>query len=328
MNLIRKIVAAVALYLLAAGTASAEWKKLSSGTMAWLHTVHFLDSKKGWIVGSRGTLLTTEDGGRTWTSSKRITQDTIRDIYFSDAANGWLLCEGSVYAAGNSVAYLMVTEDGGATWVRKDAFQGRDRVVRMFFLNSKLGCAAGEGGVVWCTGDGGRTWQKRQLPVKYLMLDGRVLDDRTLVLVGGGGTALRTDDLGASWSLAMVPPSSRSKVNSVFFVDQQNGWGVGAGGTILHSRNGGLSWANQSPASDAERTDVHFYSPTGGYAVGDKGVILHTASRGANWNIEPTETKHRLESVATAGTRAFAVGFGGTILTNEIVPVEAAGQKR
>ena len=31
-----------------------------------LHAVHFLDDKRGWACGDLGTILATEDGGRTW----------------------------------------------------------------------------------------------------------------------------------------------------------------------------------------------------------------------------------------------------------------------
>ncbi len=69
----------------------AGWVKQNSGTFAWLHSVYFVNQNKGWVVGSKGTFLTTEDGGQTWKQNKKITEDNIRDVYFSDEKNGWLL---------------------------------------------------------------------------------------------------------------------------------------------------------------------------------------------------------------------------------------------
>jgi photosystem II stability/assembly factor-like uncharacterized protein len=306
------------LCLLAVGVAQAEWKKVPSETMAWLHAVYFLDDRHGWIVGSRGTLLSTKDGGSTWSFSEKVTQDTIRDVYFSDPAHGWLLCEGSHYGSGESVSYLMVTDDGGKTWQRKDAFKGRDRVVRIFFMNSRFGCAVGEGGSVWCAVENEESWRKYPLPVRFLMLDGRILNEKTLILVGGGGTALRTDDWGATWLVASTPAAHKSKVNSLFFTDDKNGWAVGVGGTVLFSRNSGQSWSDQTAPTRSELTDVFFYRPSAGFAVGDNGTIIRTSNSGADWTIEPSGTKHRLESVAATKELAFAVGFGGTVLVKEI----------
>src|SRR5260370_8830001 len=50
-------------------SSAATWTRQSSGTMAWLHSVYFLDQNHGWVTGSNGTLLETSDGG---TSCKRL----------------------------------------------------------------------------------------------------------------------------------------------------------------------------------------------------------------------------------------------------------------
>jgi len=48
-----------------ASAATSRWTQQSSGTMAWLHSVFFLNQNKGWAVGSKGVFLTTVDGGKT-----------------------------------------------------------------------------------------------------------------------------------------------------------------------------------------------------------------------------------------------------------------------
>ncbi|HKE58536.1 MAG TPA: hypothetical protein VKB46_17615, partial [Pyrinomonadaceae bacterium] len=42
------------------------WSKQPTGTMAWLHSVFFLNQNRGWAVGSKGAMLITGDGGMTW----------------------------------------------------------------------------------------------------------------------------------------------------------------------------------------------------------------------------------------------------------------------
>ncbi len=98
-------------------TANANWVKQNSGTLAWLRTGFFVNEKTGWIGGSNGTLLTTENGGDSWRQTEKFTSDTIRQIYFSDEKNGWLLCERDIYSLGaNSPSYLLKTSNGGADW--------------------------------------------------------------------------------------------------------------------------------------------------------------------------------------------------------------------
>jgi photosystem II stability/assembly factor-like uncharacterized protein len=61
--------------------------------MAWLHSVFFVDQNRGWAIGSKGTLLGTIDGGNTWQPKSSSTSDVLRDIFFTDDQNGWLVCE-------------------------------------------------------------------------------------------------------------------------------------------------------------------------------------------------------------------------------------------
>ena len=96
------------------------WTKQPAGTMAWLHSVFFLDENRGWVVGSKGTLLATLDGGKTW-QAKPASTDVLRDIYFTDDQNGWLVCEKNIYdlkEKDEPRTYLMQTTDGGENWKR------------------------------------------------------------------------------------------------------------------------------------------------------------------------------------------------------------------
>jgi len=49
--------------------------------------------------------------------------------------------------------------------------------------------------------------------------------------------------------------------------------------------------------------------------VGDNGIILRTRDGGQTWNDGNSHVTHKLEKITFAGTRGWAVGSGGTVLT-------------
>ncbi len=109
---------------------AAAWERQRTGTFAWLHSVFFVDERRGWAAGSKGALLSTSDGGATWELRRAPTEDALRDIFFHDAETGWLLCERSIFkpmAKDESVSYL--SEDLGrrrdVVARRGDARRGR-----------------------------------------------------------------------------------------------------------------------------------------------------------------------------------------------------------
>ncbi len=296
-------------------TAQAEWTKHHANTFAWFYDVYFLDENTGWIAGSSGAFFATKDGGKIWTKQKNVTQDTIRQVYFTNEKNGFLLCERDVFSRGsNSVSYLLKTTDGGASWEQID-FTGKTRIAKIFFSKSDFGLAIGEAGSLFAMQDEKKDWKRIATPVPYLLLDGVFTDDFHGTIVGGGGTILFTEDAGLSWKKASVFGNSDSKLNSVFFINQKNGWAAGANGQIYQTINGGKNWRKQNSTIEQNLTDIFFINTAEGWAVGEQGTILHTTTAGNVWNQEESKAKHKIEKLFFVGEKGWAVGFGGTILT-------------
>ncbi len=238
-----------------ASAATSGWTRQSSGTMAWLHSVFFLNQNKGWAVGSKGVFLTTVDGGKTWQLKTRPTEDALRDVYFADDQNGWLVCETNVYelkAKDEPLAYLMNTSDGGSTWKRVNIPDAdvNTRLVRAVFTHGGRGWVFGEGGALFATRDAGETWVRLRIPTRHLLLGGTFIDEDRGWLVGAGatidvkflsalegwavgneGTVIHTSDGGLQWTIEAG--STRHPLERVFFTDREHGWAVGFGGTIV-----------------------------------------------------------------------------------------------
>ena len=307
---------------------AAPWRRQKTGTLAWLRAVFFVDERRGWAVGGRGALLSTADGGRTWTPSKPPTEDNLRDAFFVDARTGWLVCEREFYKLATKEeprSYLLKTEDGGATWARVEA-AGADvdaRLTGVRFAGHEHGWAFGEQGALYATSDGGRTWARQRVPTRRLLLGAHFQDARRGWLAGAGSTLLRTSDGGATWTPGHVAPQPPATVpqwpgvrfNAVAFVGAGRGWAAGSGGSVYATSDGGRTWAAQSTGTEADLYDVKFLDEREGWAAGAAGTLIHTTDGGRTWAAEESGTRQTLERLFFAGaTRGWAVGFGGTII--------------
>ena len=87
----------------------ATWTPQTSRTGADLYSVQMLaDGRRGWVVGSGGTILTTADGGATWMPQTSGTTANLSSVQMqADGQHGWVVGGG---------ATLLNTRDGGKTW--------------------------------------------------------------------------------------------------------------------------------------------------------------------------------------------------------------------
>jgi photosystem II stability/assembly factor-like uncharacterized protein len=317
-----RLLSSLALLLLltaqAASATGGAWSPQSSNTLAWLRAVHFVDESRGWAAGSKGTVVSTEDGGRTWRALKRPTEDALRDVYFADADNGWLVCERSMYALARMEeprSYLLKTSDGGETWARVEVSGKEDAGVvltRVVFADSRRGWALGEMGALYATQDAGATWARQRVPTQHLLLGASFLDTSQGWLVGAGATILQTSDGGTMWRGASVVAEDATRLNAVSFIDARRGWAVGANGTVLSTAR---TWLRQQSNTADDLSDVKFFDAAEGWAVGANGTVIHTTDGGATWDTVASGTRHPLERLSFATrARGWAVGFGGTII--------------
>jgi photosystem II stability/assembly factor-like uncharacterized protein len=116
---------------------------------------------------------------------------------------------------------------------------------------------------------------------KTLLLD--VVNTGThLVTVGSRGHILLSDD-GEHWKQVEVPV--RATLTAASFVDADNGWVVGHDTTILHTTDGGQTWAVQSFQPELEKPllDVLFLDKQHGLAAGAYGLFQQTTDGGEHW---------------------------------------------
>ena len=289
--------------------------------MAWLRSVFFIDQNRGWAAGSKGTLLRTDDGGKTWKPTSSSTDDIVRDVFFIDEQNGWLVCEVNVYQLKTNEdprAYLMKTTDGGQHWTRVEikGFEVDAILVRAVFSRGGRGWAFGEAGAIFTTRDAGETWVRLRSPTRRLLLGGTFVDDDRGWVVGAGATIIQTSDGGDSWYQSSLPGVEKTiRFTATSFFDNRVGWAVGSAGSVFRTTNGGRTWQRQESGVNVDLYDVKFVDAQEGWAVGAEGTIIHTTNGGGTWTAERSGTPHPLERVFfTDKAHGWAVGFGGTVV--------------
>ena len=178
-----------------------------------------------------------------------------------------------------------VTGDGTWQWANPSP-QGNP-MKSVSFVNASTGWAAGGGGAILKTTDGGASW---------------------------------TAQVPASSCVGIV--TSGCNLNSVSFLDANNGLAVGDYGTIWKTANGGTSWtAPVLPSSgcsggscaSTQLTGVKFIDASNAVAVG-AGYAFYSADGGATWNVATgIDTSVTLDSVSMSGATGWAVGSNGSI---------------
>ncbi|HVH91151.1 MAG TPA: YCF48-related protein, partial [Candidatus Acidoferrum sp.] len=92
-------------------------------------------------------------------------------------------------------------------------------------------------------------------------------------------------------------------------------WVVGYYGTILHSKDRGLTWKIQHSPTRGSLFRVRFLSEEKGWISGSYGTLLYTVDSGNNWSAQPTGTVEQLFGLTSVNEHTgWAVGSRGTIL--------------
>ncbi|MCC7212221.1 MAG: hypothetical protein E3K40_05295 [Candidatus Brocadia sp.] len=258
---------------------------------------------QGYVVGDKGTILHTVDGGKTWNSQTSGTGADLTAVQFMNVNQGWAI------GGGGTILY---TVDGGKEWASQTSGT-KAMLYAMQFMDANQGWAVGNGGTIIHTVDGGKTWNPQTSGTNEWLTTVLFLDENQGWVAGDGGTILHTVDGGKIWN------SQTSGVGvgltDVEFLDENQGWSVGFDGKILHTVDGGKTWNPQTSGTTEWLTDVEFVDENQGWAVGSEGTILHTVDGGKTWNSQTSGMKEWLTAVQFLDVnQGWAVGFKGTIL--------------
>jgi photosystem II stability/assembly factor-like uncharacterized protein len=98
---------------------------------------------------------------------------------------------------------------------------------------------------------------------------------------------------------------------SVDFATDKDGWACGRWGAVLHTADGGASWARQNSGTDNTLSCICFVDAQNGWAVGDLGTIVHTGDGGKTWETQKSPVPFFLMGVH------FATPLKGWVVTEQ-----------
>ena len=124
----------------------------------------------------------------------------------------------------------------------------------------------------------------------------------------------------SQWT-SLNPEPTGNWINSIYFIDSNNGFAVdgggvlNSGGNILKTTDGGTTWASNWSGAFEGLISITFPNINTGFAVGRNGVILKTTDSGSNWTALSSGTTYNLNSVFFSDNNlGYVVGQAGTIL--------------
>ena len=95
----------------------------------------------------------------------------------------------------------------------------------------------------------------------------------------------RLIDAEAEW-IWQNPLPQGNTLQDFFFIDTNNGFAVGASGTILRTTDGGNNWNILASGTNYDLYGVSFADANNGTVVGNFGAILRTTDAGKHWTIQ------------------------------------------
>jgi photosystem II stability/assembly factor-like uncharacterized protein len=288
--------------------------------------VHLSSENNAIVIGDKGMIIKTENGGTDWKIIESGTKSNLMKIHFIDGQTGWIT---------GSSSTILKTNDGGNTWktVNTDLTSYLD-LSDVYFKDANTGWVLSDG-AVYKTTDGGLHWNQKLKTASLTYLQAfSFLNEYTAIAVGssGSGKIFRTTDGGENW--ADITLQSPAWLYAACFVDAQNCWAAGLRAsnitissgwtgtsisidnpvyTLWNSTNGGVDWTQKNLNYSGRIYGIDFINKNVGWAVGEQGLILRTQDGGTSWNM--IKTVHNLYAVHFInGTSGFAVGDNGTML--------------
>jgi photosystem II stability/assembly factor-like uncharacterized protein len=305
------------LFAVASGAASAssDSKATPQPDRPWesYYGVTILPSGQVVVAGDKGVVMSTDDGGRTWTRQVLKKGHKNYDLYSvaftPDGSRGWVVGDGGV---------IFRTDDRGKTWTELPGPAGlNSALLKITVLDAQRFCISGDHGVLLCTSDGGANWNLQKFR-DFAFFDVSYQDPSNVWAVGEFATLLHSGDGGKTWQVHHGGQIGQGDPLFSIAFNGRQGLAVGLIGTSLQTNDSGNNWqAHELPIGHRSLYTVSAMpSGTGQfYAAGEQG--LSAVINNGEVTLVPSGVADAIADSAFSPRKAMVVGLSGTLLRSD-----------
>lgn len=268
----------------------------------------FLNDQVGYVVGDRGTLLKTVDGGQIW-EEKPIAggiNEYIRDVAVLDENQIWVTGFDELYRS----------EDGGDTWT---SIMTDPNPALIYALSENALIQVSVNGTIKRSTDRGDTWTNVLENYAFSPVDIEFTNSQVGWVTGAGGQLLKTTDAGVTWTPMNSPTSNN--LGGIQFPSENVGYltPTSYGDTLWKTTDAGNSWTPVLTDIKTFWRTIAFQDENTGWIIGgssSNGRIYKTIDGGQTWERSHSDVVSFSDgAIPVAGEATlWAVGFGGNIM--------------
>ncbi|AXQ27880.1 photosystem II stability/assembly factor-like protein [Solimonas sp. K1W22B-7] len=190
--------------------ADGQWAAGTSGSKQRLLAVEINSAGRAVTVGAFGTVLVSDDAGKTWRNAAPAWPEFVPDGMEPHMYAAHVAEDGTLTIAGE-FGLILRSADAGATWTALN--KGDASLFALQLRDDGVGYAVGQSGMILRSADGGATWEQRPSGTDALLLGVHAAADGKVVV-----TAMR-DMLVSRDGGGQFSHVKGGSVNNLWFVD-------------------------------------------------------------------------------------------------------------
>lgn len=281
---------------------------------------HFINSMVGLIACRNGKILRTTDGGNSWSVAFSTMDKNIWAMQFVNENTGYICCDGgyvykttnqganwtakptgsseflsSLFFTDENTGYacgflgtMIKTTDGGNNWITQTVGEDinftESYLTKCFFTDANHGWVGNDFGDIFITIDGGTTWELQAITNDQMINAICATSTGTLFVANMLGEIYRSNNSGASWTLMTDKlTEDYCLLYNIEFFDDNAGIAVGIRGNLLHTSDGGNTWALDKFSDDLDFTDVEYLGENNIVISTNYGQVMLSDDGGETW---------------------------------------------
>ncbi len=224
------------------------WQTQTSGYTGSQGGPEVFDTQRAWIPmpGAGGLILRTTNAGTNWPAALTGTGESIKDVSFVDALNGWAVGTGAVNGA------LFRTTDGGVTWIPVSPAGTVHYMDSVAAVDSMTAFAVTTWGEILTTRNGGVSWDTTQsVSPSLYSIESRGGGE---LWTAGWDKVLHTRDSGVTWQeVASLGPVT---IRDMSFPSEYTAYASGDSGVLFKYTAPVAPGPHSVEATDATAVEV------------------------------------------------------------------------